>query len=132
MLKFHNRSVMYQNFIFFYYSGYVVLWLYIYGLSVLTTALVKHCCLGKLQVYIFCRKVVEIHEQDFKKIFSQCWKNFSYFGKIAHLNLLESVEMSRASHFPVKIGRYSLKNRKIFLKKLYIFPAIFQENFTYF
>ncbi len=49
--------------------------LYTPGLSVLTTALVKHWCLGKLQVYMFCRKVAGIHEQDFKKMWRFLPKN---------------------------------------------------------
>ncbi len=43
--------------------------IYTHGLSVPITALVKHWCLGKLQVYMFCRKVVGIHEQYLKKNF---------------------------------------------------------------
>ncbi len=32
------------------------------------TMLVDHWCLGQLQVYMFCSKIVGIHEQDFKKM----------------------------------------------------------------
>ncbi len=52
---------------------------YTHGLSVLITALIKHRRLDKLQVYMFRRKVVGIHEQDFKKMWQFLYKNLTVF-----------------------------------------------------
>ncbi len=46
----------------------VIIRLHTHGPSVLITALIQHWYLGKLHVYMFCRKVAGIREQYFKKI----------------------------------------------------------------
>ncbi len=135
-------------------SPWEALTMYTYGLSVRITELVKQWCLGKLQVYMFWRKVVGIHEQDFKTILCQCWKNFSYFGKITHFHLTifkivkcsykdSHIFIQKSSDFPVKIAKFSFKNRQIFLIKSYNFPGkvanffreslpLFKENLSIF
>ncbi len=78
-----------------------------HALRVLITVLVKHWYLCKLQVYWFCRKVVGIHEQDFKKIGRFLYKNLPAFtGTFDDL------------HFPTKTVKFSCKNWQIFSKKL--------------
>ncbi len=69
---------------------------YTHGLSVLTTAFVKQCCTGKLQICMFCRKIVGIHEQDFKKMRWFLYKNLTVFtGRFGGLE------------FPVKPEKFS-------------------------
>ncbi len=90
-----------------------------HGLSVLITAFVKHRYLGKLQVYMFCRKVVGIHKQDFKKMWRCLHQNQTVFtGTFDHLDF----PAKPVTH--VKVGRFSLKNRKIAGKVFNFFRKI--------
>ncbi len=89
--KFSSLLDYFYIFVGYFFVRVAGLWPYTHGLRVLITAFVKHKCLDKLQVYMFCpcfaeklRGFSRIHEQDYKKILRQRWKNFIYFRKIAY------------------------------------------------
>ncbi len=100
----------------------IIIWTTTFGYiqvdsGVLITALIKHWCLGKLQVYMFWRKVLGIHEKDFKKLWRFLYKNLTGLYR----NIWEFT-------FSLKTFKFSCKNGQIFLKK----SSELQETFSNF
>ncbi len=72
MIRYDHKQFSYWSFIVV--TIYRDLLLYTHRLSVLTTALLKHQCLSKLLVYMFCRRVVGFTSKILRKCDNFCIK----------------------------------------------------------